>query len=172
MILPMKCLHILTQVKDSIDFTLETHKGNYRLRIFPLPFTYTVYNDFSTEENTRKLEEASRTYGFQLVNLADLTTHPSPNYLLVLQTAQEKAIEARCRNADCGIGCSCQKRHPAEAIRRGIGTETLCHCCRSSGQMNQEKSIILIFMQKEMKGKYMPRKSTAVSAARCSPPNS
>lgn len=93
MILPMKCLHILTPVKDSIDFTLETIKAIMESDM-TVPFTYTVYNDFSTEENTRKLEEASRTYGFQLVNLADLTTHPSPNYLLVLQTAQEKAIEA------------------------------------------------------------------------------
>ena len=36
----------------------------YRL---PIPFIMTS----STERNTRKLEEASRTYGFQLVNLAD-----------------------------------------------------------------------------------------------------
>jgi hypothetical protein len=29
-----------------------------------VPFTYTVYNDFSTEENTRRLEKASREMGF------------------------------------------------------------------------------------------------------------
>ena len=73
----MKCLHIITPVKDSIDFTLET-----------------VYNDFSTEENTRRLEKASREMGFRLVNLSDLTDHPSPNYLLVLQKTQEEAIAA------------------------------------------------------------------------------
>ena len=31
---------------------------------------------------------------FRLVNLSDLTDHPSPNHLLVLQTAQKEAIEA------------------------------------------------------------------------------
>jgi GT2 family glycosyltransferase len=32
--------------------------------------------------------------GFRLVNLSDLTDHPSPNYLLVLQKTQEEAIAA------------------------------------------------------------------------------
>ena len=32
--------------------------------------------------------------GFELVNLSEITSHPSPNYLLVLQMAQEKAIAA------------------------------------------------------------------------------
>lgn len=89
----MKCLHIITPVKDSIDFTLETVQAivNSELKV---PFTYTVYNDFSTEENTRRLEKASREMGFRLVNLSDLTDHPSPNYLLVLQKTQEEAIAA------------------------------------------------------------------------------
>ena len=53
----MKCLHIITPVKDSIDFTLETVQAivNSELKV---PFTYTVYNDFSTEENTRRLEKS------------------------------------------------------------------------------------------------------------------
>lgn len=89
----MKRLHIITPVKDSIDSTLETIKAVMSSDI-AVPYTYTVYNDFSTEENTRRLEEASREYKFRLVHLADLTDHPSPNYLLVLQTAQKEAIEA------------------------------------------------------------------------------
>lgn len=89
----MKRLHIITPVKDSIDSTIETIKAVMSADI-KVPFTYTIYNDFSTDENTRRLEEASRTYGFRLVNLADLTDHPSPNYLLVLQVAQQEAIEA------------------------------------------------------------------------------
>ena len=78
----MKCLHIITPVKDSIDFTLETVQAivNSELKV---PFTYTVYNDFSTEENTRRLEKASREMGFRLVNLSDLTDHPSPNLSLI-----------------------------------------------------------------------------------------
>ncbi len=89
----MKCLYIITPVKDSIDFTFETIKAIKESEI-KVPFTYTVYNDFSTPENTRRLEEASREMGFTLVNLADITDHPSPNYLLVLQKTQQEAIAA------------------------------------------------------------------------------
>lgn len=89
----MKCLHIITPVKDSIDFTLETVRAILASDI-KVPFTYTVYNDFSTEENTKRLEEASKELNFRLVNLSDITTHPSPNYLLVLQRSQQEAIAA------------------------------------------------------------------------------
>ena len=89
----MDCLHILTPVKDSIDLTLDTIRAITASRL-SVPHTYTVYNDFSTPENTARLEEAAREYGFRLVNLADVTDHPSPNYLLVLQTAQREALEA------------------------------------------------------------------------------
>lgn len=89
----MKCLHIITPVKDSIDSTLETVKAIMN-SVITVPFRYTIYNDFSTEENTRRLEAASRELGFRLVNLSDITDHPSPNYLLVLQKAQEEAIAA------------------------------------------------------------------------------
>ena len=89
----MKCLHIITPVKDSIDSTLDTAKAILNSNI-KIPFTYTIYNDFSTPENTAILEKASKELGFQLVNLCDLTDHPSPNYLLVLQKTQQEAIEA------------------------------------------------------------------------------
>ena len=89
----MKCLHIITPVKDSIDSTLDTVRAIMSSNI-KVPFTYTIYNDFSTPENTLRLEKASKEYGFQLVNLSDLTDHPSPNYLLVLQKTQQEAIEA------------------------------------------------------------------------------
>ncbi len=89
----MKKLHIITPVKDSIDSTLETVRAIMASDI-SVPYTYTIYNDFSTPENTQRLEEAAKTYGFRLVNLSDMTDHPSPNYLLVLQTAQREAIDA------------------------------------------------------------------------------
>ncbi|MCD8182949.1 MAG: glycosyltransferase family 2 protein [Bacteroides sp.] len=89
----MKCIHILTPVKDSIELTLQTAEAIMASE-FRTPFIYTIYNDFSTEENTAKLREASERMGFELVNLADMTEHPSPNYLLVLQTAQQRALAA------------------------------------------------------------------------------
>ena len=88
----MKGLHIITPVKDSIDSTLETVRAILSSHI-TVPYTYTIYNDYSTPENTARLEKASKEMGFNLVNLSDLTTHPSPNYLLVLQTTQREAIE-------------------------------------------------------------------------------
>lgn len=88
----MKSLHIITPVKDSIDSTLETIKAIMQSDI-KVPYTYTIYNDFSTPENTRRLEEASKDFGFQLVNLADITNHPSPNYLLVLRKEQKSCLK-------------------------------------------------------------------------------
>ena len=45
----MKCIHIITPVKDSIELTLQTVEAIVASD-FQTPFTYTVYNDFSTEE--------------------------------------------------------------------------------------------------------------------------
>ena len=89
----MDKLHIITPVKDSVDSTLHTVEAIMTSRL-EVPFTYTIYNDFSTPENTARLEEAAAKWGFRLVNLSDLTSHPSPNYLLVLQTAQREALAA------------------------------------------------------------------------------
>lgn len=87
----MKCIHVITPVKDSIELTLQTIDA-IMASDFNVPFVYTIYNDFSTEENTARLREASLKQGFELVNLADITNHPSPNYLQILQIAQERAI--------------------------------------------------------------------------------
>ena len=89
----MKQIHIITPVKDSIDLTLQTIDSVMR-STYQVPIRYTVYNDFSTPENSAFLAAAAARMGFELVNLSDLTDHPSPNYLLVLQTAQQRAIEA------------------------------------------------------------------------------
>lgn len=88
----MKKLHIITPVKDSIDSTLETVRAVMASQL-DVPYTYTLYNDFSTPENTQRLEDASREMGFQLVNLSDLTDHPSPNYLFVLQRERKMCLE-------------------------------------------------------------------------------
>lgn len=87
----MNKLHVITPVKDSIDSTLETVRAVMASRI-DVPFTYTVYNDFSTPENTARLRAAAAEFGFRLVNLEDMTSHPSPNYLLVLQMARREAL--------------------------------------------------------------------------------
>ena len=87
----MNCVHIITPVKDSIELTLQTAKAIMESDI-KTPFKYTIYNDFSSDKNTLILQQASQDMGFELVNLADITTTPSPNYLLVLHVAQKRAI--------------------------------------------------------------------------------
>ena len=58
------------------------------------PFTYTIYDDFSSDDTARRLDEEAWKLGFQVVHLSDVTDHPSPNYLLVLQTARTNALAA------------------------------------------------------------------------------
>lgn len=43
----MKCIHIITPVKDSIELTLQTAEAILKSD-FTVPFHYTIYNDFST----------------------------------------------------------------------------------------------------------------------------
>jgi hypothetical protein len=80
---------VITPVKDSLETTKETihsilkSNGN---------FHYCIYNDFSSEETTAELKLMSKEYQFELVNLSDVTNTPSPNYRLVLQMAQKKAL--------------------------------------------------------------------------------
>ncbi len=87
----MNHLQIITPVKDSLETTLKTIEG-IRKAEKSFPSTYTVYNDFSSENTTECLAASSQKYGYELVNLKDITSHPSPNYLLVLQMAQKKAL--------------------------------------------------------------------------------
>ncbi|GAY31109.1 hypothetical protein IMSAGC014_01749 [Bacteroidaceae bacterium] len=89
----MKQLHIITPVKDAIDTAQDTIRAVVSSDI-SVPHTYTVYDDFSTPENALLLSQAAYLMNFNLVHLDELTDHPSPNYLLVLQEAQRKALEA------------------------------------------------------------------------------
>ena len=72
----------LTQALSAHHSSLITHRSSL-----------IVYNDFSTPENTAELERMSSEMGFELVNWADRTNHPSPNYRLTLQDAQQRALE-------------------------------------------------------------------------------
>lgn len=88
----MKGLLIITPVKDSLETARDTFRA-VKAGLPDVPCTYTVYDDFSSPENAKLLEQEATQGDFELVHLADLTDHPSPNYLLVLQTAQRLALE-------------------------------------------------------------------------------
>lgn len=81
---------VITPVKDSLNTTIETIQSIHQSEGH---YLYCIYNDFSTEETTQKLKQLTDQYQFELINLADLTSTPSPNYRLVLQMAQNKALE-------------------------------------------------------------------------------
>lgn len=87
----MNKLHIITPVKDSVETTLETI-NSIKQSITSTAYQYFVYNDFSSDETTKILFDEVKKEKFELINLKDFTTHPSPNYLLVLRMAQQKAL--------------------------------------------------------------------------------
>lgn len=81
---------VITPVKNSIDTTLDTARA---IQSSSVEVKHLIFNDFSTEETKATLEEKKAEIGFELINLEEITDHPSPNYKLVLQTAQKKALE-------------------------------------------------------------------------------
>ena len=86
----MPKLLVVTPVKNALANTLETCKA---IASSSVEVTHVVYNDFSDDSTKWGLEKAKQVYGFELVHLEDLTNHPSPNYKLVLQLAQKRALE-------------------------------------------------------------------------------
>ena len=86
----MTPLHIIMPVKDSPETTREAIAA-----VLQTPdVDFTVYNDFSTPENTDTLKQLSQEQGFRLINWADRTDHPSPNYRLTLLDARQRALAA------------------------------------------------------------------------------
>ena len=58
-------------------------------------FLYLIYNDFSNKETKQFLDDNQDIFNYSVVHLEDITEHPSPNYHLVLQLAQQKALEMK-----------------------------------------------------------------------------
>jgi hypothetical protein len=90
----MANIHIITPVKNSLSTALQTIESV--MNSTGCEFSYTVYDDFSDEPTRKALHNSSEEKGFNLVHLSDITDHPSPNYLLVLQLAQQRAIKENC----------------------------------------------------------------------------
>jgi len=81
---------VITPVKDSIQTTLKTIES---ISTSEGKFEFIIFNDFSNAETKSSLETNSRIYNYELVNIEDYTTNPPPNYRLILQLAQQKALE-------------------------------------------------------------------------------
>jgi GT2 family glycosyltransferase len=81
---------VITPVKNSVESTLECARA---IANSTCSVKYIIFNDFSSEETKKRLEDEKDQVGFQLIHLEDITDTPSPNYKLVLQTAQKEAIK-------------------------------------------------------------------------------
>ncbi len=84
---------IITPVKDSLETTKQTIEAISKAEG---DFEYYVFNDFSQEPTKKFLEKSQKEFNYKLINLEDITSTPSPNYKLVLETAQKMALEKKC----------------------------------------------------------------------------
>ena len=82
---------VITPVKNAIETTLDTARA---IAASSVQVQHVIFNDFSTEESKASLEKHRVELGYDLIHIEDLTDHPSPNYKLVLQLAQQQALEA------------------------------------------------------------------------------
>lgn len=81
---------VITPVKNSVESTLECAQA---IADSSCSVKHIIFNDFSSEETKQRLEKEREKIGYQLIHLEDITNKPSPNYKLVLQTAQKEAIK-------------------------------------------------------------------------------
>ena len=80
-------LHIIMPVKDSIAIAERAIRA-----IVESGYALCVYDDNSLPENAQRLDEIAAELNVQVVHISTLTTHPSPNYRLVLQLAEQEAL--------------------------------------------------------------------------------
>ena len=81
---------VITPVKDSLDTCKLTVDAIIKA---DGDFEYIVFNDFSQAETKAYLDTQSKKHNFKVVHLEEITNTPSPNYKLVLQMAQELALQ-------------------------------------------------------------------------------
>ena len=81
---------VITPVKDSLETTKRTIEA---VSNADGSFEYFVFNDFSQPETKKYLKNAREKFNFHLINLEEVTSTPSPNYKLVLEMAQQKALQ-------------------------------------------------------------------------------
>lgn len=86
-------LHIVIPVKNSPESTSLTIEAVINSKS-EIDFELTVYDDFSEKETADMLDKLASKYNFKVVHLSEVTANPSPNYRLVLQMAQTKAVSS------------------------------------------------------------------------------
>lgn len=80
-------VHIVMPVKDSPEMAEKAIRA-----VVASGHTLTVYDDNSTEENAERLDKLSEELGIRVIHIRQLSSHPSPNYRLVLIDAQRECL--------------------------------------------------------------------------------
>ena len=112
-------LHIIMPVTDSLEIAEKAIHA-----IVASGHTLCVYDDNSQIDNAKRLDEMASKMQIQVVHISDLTNHPSPNYRLVLQLAQQEALALKKHlvivESDVIIQSETLNRMAAE-VQEGIG---------------------------------------------------
>lgn len=88
----MKLPILITPVKDSLKTTRETI---HSLRSVNRDIPYFIFDDYSSKETRRWLEEHANHYGYTIISLEKHTKKSSPNYRTALILARNLAIDNR-----------------------------------------------------------------------------
>lgn len=83
---------VVTPVKNSSETALRSAKA---IAASDARVHHIVFDDFSNDVTLQALQEHQAAIGYELILLKNLTTHPSPNYKLVLEMAQQRAVAER-----------------------------------------------------------------------------
>ena len=81
---------VITPVKDSLNTTIKTVQA---IAASDCDISYFIYDDFSSDDTKKYLDEHQKKYSYKVIHLEDVTSSPSPNYKLVLQLAQKRALD-------------------------------------------------------------------------------
>ena len=112
-------LHIIIPVKDSIEIAERAIRA-----VVDSGHTVCIYDDYSLPANAQRLDEMAAELNIQVVHISTLTDHPSPNYRLVLQMAQQEALNKNKHlvivESDVIVGADSLTRLKDE-VKEGIG---------------------------------------------------
>ena len=112
-------LHIIIPVKDSIEIAERAIRA-----VIDSGHTVCIYDDYSLPANAQRLDEMAAELNIQVVHISTLTDHPSPNYRLVLQEAQQEALNKNKHlvivESDVIVGADSLTRLKNE-VKEGVG---------------------------------------------------
>ena len=112
-------LQIIMPVKDSIEIAERAIRA-----VVDSGHTVCIYDDYSLPANAQRLDEMAAELNIQVVHISTLTDHPSPNYRLVLQEAQQEALNKNKHlvivESDVIVGSDSLTRLKDE-VKEGIG---------------------------------------------------